>query len=70
MTAPIEPYRVEVPETVLEDLRERLHRTRWPDQLPGVAWEPGAELGAVRDLCTHWAHGFDWRAVEARQVAQ
>lgn len=66
MTAPIEPYRVEVPETVLEDLRERLHRTRWPDQLPEVGWEPGAELGAVRDLCNHWAHGFDWRAVEAR----
>jgi len=53
VTASIEPYRVEVPETVLEDLRERLHRTRWPDQLPEVGWEPGAELAAVRDLCTY-----------------
>lgn len=66
VTAPIVPYRVEVPETVLEDLRERLANTRWPDQLPGVGWEPGAELEAVRRLCHHWAHAFDWRAVEAR----
>ncbi len=66
MSLPIEPYRIDVPETVLEDLRQRLANTRWPDQLPGVGWEPGAELDAVRELCRHWAHGFDWRAVEAR----
>lgn len=66
MTAPIEPYRVEVPETVLEDLRARLANTRWPEQLPGVGWEPGTELEAVRELCRHWAHDFDWRAVEER----
>ena len=66
MTAPIESYRVEVPETVLDELRERLAHTRWPDQLPGTGWGPGAELDAVRRLCTYWAHEFDWRAVEER----
>lgn len=66
MTTAIEPYRVDVPEAVLGDLRERLARTRWPDQLPGTAWAPGAPLDAVRRLCAYWAEQFDWRAVEAR----
>lgn len=66
MPAPIESYRVEVPEAVLDDLRGRLEGTRWPDQLPGTGWEAGADLGAVRRLCTYWAHEFDWRAVEER----
>ena len=66
MSATIDPYRVDVPETVLEDLRERLARTRWPDQLEGTGWDYGADLDYVRDLCRYWEHEFDWRAVERR----
>ncbi len=62
----IRPFRVEVPEAVLVDLRERLARTRWPDQIPGHAWDYGTDVDYLRDLCAYWADGFDWRAQEAR----
>ena len=62
----IEPFAVEVPAAVLADLRDRLHATRWPDQLPGTGWDYGTDLGYLRDLCGYWADGFDWRAAERR----
>jgi pimeloyl-ACP methyl ester carboxylesterase len=60
----IQPFRIHVSEPVLDDLRQRIRRTRWPDQLPGVGWEQGTELGYVRELLTYWAEEFDWRAQE------
>jgi pimeloyl-ACP methyl ester carboxylesterase len=60
----IEPFAIEVEEAALEDLRRRLRATRWPDQLSGLGWEQGTELGYLRDLTAHWADGFDWRARE------
>ncbi len=60
------PFTVEVPDAVLDDLRDRLARTRWPDQIPGTAWEYGTDLAYLRDLCSYWAAGFDWRAAERR----
>lgn len=60
----VEPFRIDVAEEVLEDLRERIRRTRWPDQIPGVGWEQGTELANLRDLLGYWANGFDWRARE------
>ena len=50
----IRPFRVEVPEADLEDLRYRLSRTRWPDELPGVGWSYGVPLGYLRDLAEYW----------------
>jgi microsomal epoxide hydrolase len=61
----VEPFRIEVPDAVLEDLRERLARTRFPDQLEGTSWEYGTELGYLRALCEYWCETFDWRAQEA-----
>ncbi|GAA4607666.1 pimeloyl-ACP methyl ester carboxylesterase [Actinoplanes octamycinicus] len=58
----IEPYRVEVPESDLVELRDRLARTRWPE----AAWGQGIPLRTVRELCEHWVTGYDWRAAEAR----
>src|SRR5512139_2189537 len=60
------PFRVDVPETVLTDLRERLDRTRLPNQVDGAGWEQGTELGYLTDLLAYWRDGFDWRAAEAR----
>ena len=60
------PYRIDVPESVISDLKERLQRTRWPDQLPGTTWEYGTDSTALQRLCKHWAEDFDWRAAEAR----
>lgn len=62
----VEPFSIAVPDAALDDLRDRLGRTRWPDQLAGQGWQLGAELGFVQRLCEHWRTRFDWRATEAR----
>lgn len=59
------PFTISIPEDQLVDLRERLAMTRFVSELPDVGWERGAPLAVVRDLCQHWQHRFDWRAVEA-----
>jgi microsomal epoxide hydrolase len=60
------PFRIDVPEAVLVDLKDRLSRTRWPDQIPGTEWEYGTDVATLRDLCQYWHDEFDWRAAEAR----
>jgi len=62
----VRPYRIDVPDAVLDDLRDRLARTRWPEPIPGADWDYGANVDAVRDLCAYWQDGYDWRAPEAR----
>jgi pimeloyl-ACP methyl ester carboxylesterase len=63
----IRPFRIEIPQADLDDLRDRLHRTRWPDELPGVGWTRGVPLGYLQELTAYWADGYDWRKQEARQ---
>ncbi len=65
MSDEIRPFTIAVADEVLTDLRERLARTRWPDQIPGTEWQYGADLDTVRDLCEYWRTSFDWRAAEA-----
>jgi len=60
----VEPFAVAVPDAVLNDLRERIGRTRWPDAAPGEAWGQGVEVGYLRELLAYWADGYDWRAAE------
>jgi len=62
----IEPFRISISEDMLDDLRDRLRRTRWPDQIVGSGWTYGADTSAVRELCEYWADGFDWRKQERR----
>jgi epoxide hydrolase len=62
----IRPFRIEIPQADLDDLRDRLHRTRWPDGLPGVDWTRGVPLGYLKELAAYWADGYDWRKQEAR----
>src|SRR3984893_3123568 len=60
-----QPFTVHVPDQVLIDLRERLARTRWPDQAPDLpAWVSGTDLGYLQELTGYWREGFDWRAQE------
>jgi microsomal epoxide hydrolase len=66
MPAAPQPYRLHVPDDVLDDLRERLSRTRWPDEIAGAGWRYGADPAFMRRLVAHWREGFDWRAQEAR----
>ncbi|MFJ3639356.1 epoxide hydrolase family protein [Streptomyces sp. NPDC090108] len=64
--ARIRPFSLAIPESDLEDLRHRLDRTRWPDELPGVGWDYGVPRDYLRELAHYWRHTYDWRAAEAR----
>jgi epoxide hydrolase len=66
MDAEVTPFRIEVPEADLDDLRERLRRTRWPEPETVTDWSQGVPLGYLQDLCRYWSEGYDWRAAEAR----
>ena len=63
---PIRPFTLRVPDAALADLRERLARTRFPDEPPLPAWSSGTSLDYMRELVAHWRERFDWRAQEAR----
>ena len=65
MSAEIRPFRIDVPDAVLDDLRDRLGRTRFPDQLESSGWDYGTELSYLKELCAYWHDKFDWRAREA-----
>ena len=60
------PFRIEIPQADLDDLHDRLARTRWSRQLPGEGWRRGVPVDHLRDLAEYWRTGFDWRAQEAR----
>jgi epoxide hydrolase len=62
----IQSFRLEIPDAALDDLRDRLARTRWPGELPGVGWSRGVPLGYLRELAEYWRTGYDWREHEAR----
>ena len=62
----VSSFLVDMPQADLDDLHDRLSRTRWPDELEGVDWSYGVPLDYVRELVEHWRTGFDWRAHEAR----
>ncbi|MEU5876415.1 epoxide hydrolase family protein [Spirillospora sp. NPDC047279] len=62
----IEPFRIDIPQTALDDLGDRLARTRWPDELPGAGTDYGIPLARVRELAEYWRTRYDWRAHEAK----
>jgi microsomal epoxide hydrolase len=67
MSAPApRPFVLHVPDSQLADLKERLARTRWPDEPPLEAWSTGTSLAYLKGLVEYWRAGFDWRAAEAR----
>jgi epoxide hydrolase len=60
------PFRAAVPDAVLADLRDRLARTRFADDLPDAGWDYGTPAGHLREQVSHWLERYDWRAHEAR----
>ena len=60
----MEPFKVQVPEATLQDLRERLGRTRWPDEITSSGWDYGSNLSYIKELIDYWQTQFDWRAQE------
>jgi pimeloyl-ACP methyl ester carboxylesterase len=59
------PYALAIDAAAIDDLKQRLARTRWPDQAPGPAWATGTDLSWLKSLTAYWRDGFDWRAQEA-----
>lgn len=60
----IRPFTIQIEERILEDLKQRLSSTRWPDELPNPDWEYGANLGYMKQLVDYWRSTFDWRKQE------
>jgi pimeloyl-ACP methyl ester carboxylesterase len=60
----IKPFSVNVPQSVLDDLKLRLSLTRWPDQITGADWDYGTDLSYLKELTNYWKETFDWRKVE------
>ncbi|MCK6565255.1 MAG: epoxide hydrolase [Dehalococcoidia bacterium] len=58
---PPRSFRIDVPESDLDDLRHRLEQTRWPEPIPGSGWDYGAGVGYLRSLCDYWRTEYDWR---------
>lgn len=61
----IEPFSIDIPEQTLDDLRQRLNNTRWPDEVDRAGWDLGIPLDYLREVCRWWADEYDWRAQEA-----
>ncbi len=66
MTAEIRPFRIEIPQAQLDDLKRRLKDTRWPEREAVEDWTQGTPLSYVQEVCEYWADSYDWRATEAR----
>ncbi|HEV7964252.1 MAG TPA: epoxide hydrolase [Actinoplanes sp.] len=62
----IEPFEVRAGADVLDDLRLRLRRTRWPEPATAEGWTQGVPLDVLRELCRYWAEEYDWAAATAR----
>jgi pimeloyl-ACP methyl ester carboxylesterase len=62
--AHVRPFQIAIPDTALEDLHQRLARTRWPHVLAGVGWERGVPQSYLEQLVAYWRNEFDWRAQE------
>jgi pimeloyl-ACP methyl ester carboxylesterase len=60
----IQPFVIDVPQTILDDLQERLARTRWPDEVEDAGWNYGTNLAYLQTLAEYWRTRFDWRRQE------
>jgi pimeloyl-ACP methyl ester carboxylesterase len=61
----VEPFTYHASDSALADLRQRLERTRWPEQETASGWEQGPPLRQLQDLVTYWRTEYDWRRCEA-----
>ena len=65
MSESIDQFHIELQDSLLQDLRDRLRRTRFPDQIEGTGWEYGTPISYLRELVEYWRDTYDWRAQEA-----
>src|SRR6266550_3846988 len=67
-TSPVDirPFRIDTPRAQLDDLRQRIHATRWPDRETVTDASQGVQLATMQKLAHYWKTDYDWRKVEAR----
>jgi epoxide hydrolase len=65
MSDAVTPFRLEIGDDELDDLRRRLACARWPEAEPVPDWSQGVPVAWLRDLCAYWQDGYDWRRCEA-----
>jgi len=58
------PFEIHFNESVVEDLKDRLSQTRWPNEIENTKWEAGANLAYLKELCEYWQHNYDWKKNE------
>ncbi|HEU4387646.1 MAG TPA: epoxide hydrolase [Blastocatellia bacterium] len=61
-----EPFKIRIPQEPLDDLNERLLRTRWPGEPENAGWRYGANLGYMKKLVDYWVNQYDWREWESK----
>jgi epoxide hydrolase len=61
----VQPFEINIPQSVLDDLGERLTQTRWTDEVEGSGWDYGINLGYLKEVADYWQHNYDWRKHEA-----
>ena len=62
----VQPFTITIAQGILDDVHERLARTRWPDEVDGAEWDYGTNLAYLKTLVDYWQHHYDWRAQEAK----
>ncbi|WP_211231461.1 epoxide hydrolase family protein [Paenibacillus harenae] len=62
----IRPFRIEIPQSDIDDLKDRLARTRWSGEMPGVGWSRGVPVNYLKELAEYWRNDYDWREHEAK----
>ncbi len=68
----IQAFTINIAQSTLDDLGDRLRRARWPAPMEGAGWDYGTNVAYLKELVDYWQHSFDWRAQEVRlnQFAQ
>jgi len=62
----VRPFRIDIPDAAIEDLHDRLRRTRWPESETVSDWSQGTPLAFTRELCRYWLEDYDWLAARQR----
>ena len=62
----IRPFRIDIPQADLDELDDRLRRSRRAQEIPNVGWDYGVPIDYVEELVTYWRNDYDWRLWEAR----
>lgn len=62
----IKPFRIDIPQADIDDLKQRLAQTRWPSEIAGAEWSRGVPVAYLKELADYWQTSYDWRKYEAQ----